>query len=111
MPHAPDPTRAELRVEPCGQCLPVAAGQSLLEAADCAGLRLPRSCRNGTCRACLAHLEAGQVRWRIDWPGVSAEERAEGWVLPCVTEAACAELTLRAPDAQPLVPTRPPVRR
>ncbi|KAF1041397.1 MAG: Ferredoxin [Herbaspirillum frisingense] len=49
-----------------------------------AGIELPTSCRNGTCRACLCRLLSGSVAYRIDWPGVSAEERAEGWTLPCV---------------------------
>jgi ferredoxin len=107
-PSDPATAPAELQVEPCGVCLPVATGQSLLEAADRAGLRLPRSCRNGTCRACLAHLLEGKVRWRVDWPGVSAEERSQGWVLPCVAEAATARLRLHAPGARALLSPGPP---
>ena len=64
--------------------MPVAPGQSLLEAAQAAGIRLPRSCRNGSCRACRCKLLAGGVRYRIEWPGLLAEEKAEGWILPCV---------------------------
>jgi len=79
--------------------LPVPAGLSLLEAADAAGIRLPRSCRNGTCRTCRCRLAAGAVRYRIDWPGLSAEERAEGEVLPCVAEA-LGDVTLWAPGAE-----------
>ena len=77
---------ARLRIEPAGWELPVAPGQSLLEAAQAAGIHLPRSCRNGTCRACLCRLSAGAVRYRVEWPGLSADERAEGWVLPCACE-------------------------
>jgi ferredoxin len=81
----------------------VPAGQTLLQAALDAGVRLPRSCRNGTCRACLAQLLAGRIHYRIDWPGLLAEEKAAGWVLPCV---ACADsdLTLQAPGAVELPP-------
>lgn len=64
--------------------MPVAPGQSLLEAAQAAGIRLPRSCRNGSCRACRCKLLQGQVHYRIEWPGLLAEEKAEGWILPCV---------------------------
>jgi ferredoxin len=64
--------------------MPVEDGQSLLEAAQAAGIRLPRSCRNGTCRACRCRLVAGRVRYRIEWPGLLPEEKAEGWILPCV---------------------------
>ncbi len=83
---ADDSPAAWLRIEPLGRTVPVALGQSLLEAADAAGIRLPRSCRNGTCRTCRCTLRSGQVHYRIDWPGLSAEERAEGEVLPCVAE-------------------------
>lgn len=73
-----------LRMEPLGLSCPVAPGQSLLEAALAAGIPLPRSCRNGTCRACLCPLLSGQIRYRIDWPGLSADEKADGLILPCV---------------------------
>lgn len=73
-----------LRLEPLGRELPVADGQSLLEAALAAGIRLRSACRNGTCRECIATLEAGQVRYRVEWPGLSPDERAAGCVLPCV---------------------------
>lgn len=81
----PEPLPAtELHLVPLDRRLPVAPGQTLLEAALAQGLRLGSACRNGTCRACIARVEQGQVRHRVDWPGLSAEERAEGWVLPCV---------------------------
>ena len=78
------PPSPVLRIEPAGWDVPVADGQSLLEAAQAAGIRLARSCRNGTCRACRCRLLIGRVRYRIEWPGLLAEEKAEGWILPCV---------------------------
>lgn len=56
----------------------------LLLAAEHAGLLLASSCRNGTCRTCICLLVSGQVAYRIAWPGLSAEEKAEGCILPCV---------------------------
>ncbi|MDZ7857996.1 2Fe-2S iron-sulfur cluster-binding protein [Sphaerotilus sp.] len=82
--NPPPDDRPVLTVQPLGWCVRVAPGQSLVEAARAAGVRLRSSCRNGTCRACLCRLVEGEVRWRIDWPGLTAEERAEGWILPCV---------------------------
>ena len=76
--------RPVLTVQPLGWCVRVAPGQSLVEAARAAGVRLRSSCRNGTCRACLCRLLAGEVAYRVDWPGLTAEERASGWILPCV---------------------------
>ena len=87
-----------LKLLPQDFALPVSEGQSLLEAAQAAGADLRRMCRNGTCRACIARLVRGQVRHRVEWPGLSADEKAEGWVLPCVA-LACSDVTLdtRAP--------------
>lgn len=75
---------SRLTVVPLGLTVAVAPGQSLLEAALAGGVTMPASCRNGTCRTCMARLASGTVRYRVDWPGVLAEERAEGWTLPCV---------------------------
>lgn len=60
------------------------ASLSLLEGALLDGVRLPSSCRNGTCRACLSKLHAGSVRYRIEWPGLSPDEKEDGYILPCV---------------------------
>lgn len=60
--------------------------ESLLESAERAGIELLSSCRNGTCRTCMCRLVVGEVRYRIEWPGLSQEEKAEGWILPCVAE-------------------------
>lgn len=92
-----------LRIEPGGVQLPVPAGRSLLEAARDAGLRPPSLCRNGSCRECMAQLLEGQVRYRIDWPGLSAQEKAEGWVLPCVA-LPLGDVVLRWPDDAGTVP-------
>ena len=59
-------------------------GETLLEAAQRAGIVLQSSCRNGTCRTCLRKLVAGTVAYRVPWPGLAPHERDEGWVLPCV---------------------------
>jgi hypothetical protein len=32
----------------------------------------------------MCRLASGTVQYRIDWPGLSREEKAEGWILPCV---------------------------
>lgn len=73
-------------IEPGGFSFDCVAGMTLLQSADAAGIELPSSCRNGTCRTCLCRLVEGQVRYRIEWPGVSVDEKAEGWILPCVAE-------------------------
>ena len=63
------------------------ADQTVLSAALAAGVLLARSCQNGTCRACRCKLVRGAAKHIIEWPGLSREEKAEGWVLPCVLRA------------------------
>lgn len=94
-----------LTLLPSGLQCPVAPGQSLLEAALAAGIQLPRSCRNGTCRACLCRIASGSVRYRIEWPGLSPDEKDEGWTLPCVA-LATGDISLHAPHARPAEPAR-----
>jgi ferredoxin len=58
--------------------------QTLLEAAQAAGIRIVNSCRNGTCRTCMCQMRSGQVHYRIEWPGLSFDEKQDGYILPCV---------------------------
>lgn len=67
--------------------------QPLLTSLEQGGIDWPSSCRNGTCRTCIGQLVHGEVRYEIEWPGLSAEEKAEGYVLPCVAFP-CSDLVL-----------------
>lgn len=87
-----------VRVEPLGRSFESPDTLSLVEAAGFANIRLPRSCRNGTCRTCLCRLISGTVSYRIEWPGLSVEEKAEGFILPCVAVAQ-SDLVIEAEDA------------
>jgi ferredoxin len=98
-----------LNIEPAGYFIAVRAGESLLEAALRAGVSLPRSCRNGTCRACLCRLVEGEVGYRVDWPGLTAEERADGWTLPCVALPRT-DVTIDQPGASDAPPPVRPMR-
>lgn len=60
------------------------ATDTLLDSIEMGGLSWPSSCRNGTCRTCIGQLTQGSVHYKIDWPGLTAEEKAQGCVLPCV---------------------------
>jgi ferredoxin len=80
-----------ITLQPAGWTFPAEADETLLQAAERAGIDLPTSCRNGTCRTCICRLAAGQnaaaVHYRIAWPGLSSEEKREGTILPCVALA------------------------
>lgn len=95
-----DPARVPVvRVEPLGRSFEAPPELTLLEAAAFEGIRLPRMCRNGTCRACLCRVVSGEVSFTIEWPGLSREEKAEGYVLTCVAVART-DLVLDVPEAQ-----------
>ncbi|MDQ1813240.1 2Fe-2S iron-sulfur cluster-binding protein [Massilia sp. CCM 9210] len=88
-----------ITVQPAGWRFEAGEGRALLLAAGEAGIVLPSSCRNGTCRTCLCRVAAGQVAYLIDWPGLSADERRAGETLPCVAVAR-SDLVLWAPAAR-----------
>ena len=81
-------------------------GETLLHAAERAGIRLPSSCRNGTCRTCLCGSDGGPVRYLVEWPGLSFDERLAHDVLPCVAVAE-GDITLVIPAARRLSPSQP----
>ncbi|NGZ87482.1 2Fe-2S iron-sulfur cluster-binding protein [Duganella aceris] len=74
------------------------APATVLESAEQAGIRLPSSCRNGTCRTCICMMRGGTVRYKIEWPGLSLDEKREGYILPCVAIAE-SDLLILAPAA------------
>ncbi|MFC6284201.1 MULTISPECIES: 2Fe-2S iron-sulfur cluster-binding protein [Polaromonas] len=86
-PENPDGRVFSARVEPSGHTFEAPASLPLLQAAEQANLddlRMDSSCRNGTCRTCICLLTSGQVSYRIEWPGLSLDEKREGYILPCV---------------------------
>ncbi|MGJ7505252.1 2Fe-2S iron-sulfur cluster-binding protein [Variovorax sp. ZT5P49] len=91
----------KVRLEPSGLDFETDAGTTLLKAAEAAGIELPSSCRNGTCRTCICQRLSGETRHIIEWPGLSADEKAEGWILPCVAQA-LGDITLDSPGARTL---------
>ncbi|MBZ4212362.1 MAG: ferredoxin [Comamonadaceae bacterium] len=94
MDTAKDPAFFAGRSEPDGQQFDAWREQSLLISMEQGGIDWPSSCRNGTCRTCIAQVLEGQVRYEIEWPGLSAEEKSAGYALPCVAYP-CSDLTLK----------------
>ncbi|MGJ9419866.1 2Fe-2S iron-sulfur cluster-binding protein [Massilia sp. CMS3.1] len=83
---------------PLGCSVP-ATGTTVLQALESAGIELPNSCRNGTCRTCLCRLGGGTVRYLVEWPGLSIEEKREDYLLPCVA-VANSDIVVNAPLAK-----------
>jgi ferredoxin len=59
------------------------ADKTILQSAESAQIYPLSSCRNGTCRTCISALVSGDIRYHLDWPGLSAEEKQVGLMLPC----------------------------
>lgn len=57
--------------------------QTVLSAAEAAGIPLPSSCCSGVCTTCAARLRSGTVH-QPDAMGVKAELQREGYALLCV---------------------------
>lgn len=85
------------RALPEGQQFDAWSNQPLLLSMEQGGIDWPSSCRNGTCRTCFGKLETGQVRYEIEWPGLSSDEKVEGYVLPCVAYP-CSDVLLHPGD-------------
>ena len=57
--------------------------QTVLAAAEAAGVALPNSCCSGVCTTCAARLRSGTVH-QPDAMGVKAELQEQGYALLCV---------------------------
>ena len=91
--------RYAVLIMPAGWRFDADADTPLLRAAEQAGIALPSSCRNGSCRTCICRLAEGEARHLVEWPGLSREEKDEGYILPCCA-VALGPLTLEAPLAR-----------
>ncbi len=63
----------------------VRPGECLLDAAERLGADIPFVCRSGVCGTCRTRLVSGAARCTS--AELTEEDRAEGFVLPCVTWA------------------------
>lgn len=62
------------------------AGQTVLEAAEDAGVDIPYECRSGICGHCKVRLESGRVVMEVEEALTAAEKRA-GYILCCQAES------------------------
>ena len=92
-------TSHTILLHPSGIAFEADEDSSILHAAEAAGIELPSSCRNGTCRSCICRVRRGPAVHLIEWPGLSFDEKREGYLLPCVA-AARGDLELELPLAR-----------
>jgi ferredoxin-NADP reductase len=68
-------------------------GITLLEHARRAGLKPPFSCEAGNCATCMGHLEAGEVKMRVN-NALDDDEVADGYVLTCQSVPVTPDVTV-----------------
>ncbi|MGF1480449.1 MAG: 2Fe-2S iron-sulfur cluster-binding protein [Cyanophyceae cyanobacterium] len=61
----------------------VSEAQTILQAAEDAGIALPSSCNAGVCTTCAAKILSGTVD-QSEGMGLSPDLQAEGYVLLCI---------------------------
>lgn len=69
-----------------GKTCSIRQGQTLLQAAEEAGVGIPSSCRQGQCGTCKTQLLAGSVTMDAE-QGLPPDAREQGFVLTCVGRA------------------------
>lgn len=58
--------------------------QTILEAAESAGLALPFGCRTGACATCVAELVDGTIRYARPPRALKPQQIRDGYILPCI---------------------------
>lgn len=81
-----DPARRfAITLKTRGERFDCAADETLLKAAQRAGLRWPFSCASGVCGTCRTRKLAGEVEMQ-QGGGLRPREVAQGWMLPCCSK-------------------------
>ncbi len=83
-PPMSDTFRVTAELNGTTHSFPCRADQTVLAAAEAAGIGLPSSCCSGVCTTCAARLSSGRVD-QSDAMGVKADLQAEGYALLCVS--------------------------
>jgi len=83
-----------IEVDAVEHSFPCRSDQTVLAAAEAAGVMLPSSCCSGVCTTCAARLKTGSVE-QSDAMGVREDLRDDGFTLLCVA-LPCSDLRLLA---------------
>lgn len=82
----PDAKATEITFQQAGKTAPLAPGQTVLDAAEAAGVDIDNSCRSGQCGLCKVKLLSGKVAMECD-DSLSDQDKADGLILACQATA------------------------
>jgi ferredoxin-NADP reductase len=86
---------AQVEFRVTGKTVPVTATQTILDAAEAAGVKLDYSCRNGTCGTCRVRLVSGTVAM-THTDALLKGDVADHLILACQARATSSELLIDA---------------
>ena len=78
-----------------GVSAPLPSDETVLEAAEEAGVEIPYACRVGECGVCVTKLLAGEVSMAVE-TGLAPEDKAKGYVLACQARSTGQPLVVEA---------------
>lgn len=81
-----DQVKVHCRLARSGKTVDLGANQTVLEAAEAAGVALEYSCRQGFCGACKARLLEGSVSMEVE-DGLALADKTAGYILTCQAKA------------------------
>lgn len=87
------PTTVTFSVSGVSAALP--KDQTVLEAAEGAGVEIPYSCRIGECGVCVTRLLQGQVTMAVE-SGLDPTDKAQGYILACQAKSTGVPLVVEA---------------
>lgn len=78
-----------------GVSAPLPADQTVLEAAEGAGVEIPYACRAGECGVCVTKLISGEVTMEVE-SGLDPSDKANGYILACQARSTGQPLVVEA---------------
>ncbi|NBW75817.1 MAG: flavodoxin [Sphingomonadaceae bacterium] len=78
-----------------GVSAPLSEDETVLEAAEEAGVEIPYACRIGECGVCVTKLLSGEVTMAVE-TGLDPEDKQKGYILACQAKSAGQPLVVEA---------------
>lgn len=92
---APEVAAQTITFATAGVSAPLPSDQTVLEAAEGAGVEIPYSCRAGICGVCVVKLTQGTVSMAVQ-DGLHPADKAAGYVLACQAKSTGGDLVVEA---------------